>query len=52
MQYSAIFERPKIVQPKPSESQQQRLKIVFEADETNTDLVTNPHALWRLMRAD
>jgi hypothetical protein len=50
--FPAIFERPKIVQPKPTETQQQRLKIVFEADEMNSEVVTNPHALWKLMRAD
>jgi len=40
-----MFDRPHIVQPgqKQPESSQQRLKLVFESDPKNTDIISNPN---------
>ena len=53
-----LFDRPKIKQPhdtddtKTNGSPQQRLRLVFEKDQRNTFLVTNPTAIFKFIRQD
>ena len=47
-----LYDRPRIVQPNQDQQQPQKLKIHFETDHSNTGLVTNPHALWKLVKVN
>lgn len=45
-----LYDRPRIVQPTLDSQQPQKLKIHYETDHSNTGLVTNPHALSKLIK--